>query len=138
MNTAINYWAVLVSAIASMGIGSIWYGPLFGKKFMTAMGMDQWSPEKKDEMRKKMVTSYILQFIASVVMFFVLAWYIVTSVHTGVYGGMANAFGLWLGFVVPLALGNAVWGGRWSLFWLNIGNMLLTLLVAGAIIGGWR
>ena len=33
----INYWAVLVSAIASMAIGSLWYGPLFGKQFMPAM-----------------------------------------------------------------------------------------------------
>lgn len=138
MNTEINYWAVAVSAIVSMVIGSIWYGPLFGKMFMREMGMDKWTPEQQTKMKNTMTRSYALQFLGSVVMFFVLAWYITTSIHTGVYGGVANAFGLWLGFVVPLALGNAIWGGKIKLFWLNIGNMLVTLLVAGAIIGGWR
>ena len=56
----------------------------------------------------------------------------------GVMGGLANAFGLWLGFVVPLAFGNALWGGKMSLFWLSIGNMFLTLLAAGAIMGAMR
>lgn len=134
----INIWAVVVSAIASMIIGSIWYGPLFGKRFIHEMGMDTWTPEKQAEMKKSMTISYVWQFIASLVMFFVLAWYITTSIHPGVYGGVANAFGLWLGFVVPLSLGNVLWGGNKTLFWLTIGNMLITLLVAGMIIGGWR
>ena len=134
----INYWAVLTSAIVSMVIGSIWYGPLFGKMFMREMGMEQWSPEKQAVMKKQMAIKYLGQFVASLVMFFVLDWYIVTSIHMGVMGGLANAFGLWLGFVVPLAFGNALWGGKMSLFWLSIGNMFLTLLAAGAIMGAMR
>lgn len=134
----INYWAILVAGIASMIIGSIWYGPLFGKKFIEAMGMDKLSPEEQEKMKKSMVKSYVLQFISSLVMFFVLAWYIFISNKPGISGGLENAFWLWVGFVVPLALGNAVWGGKMTVFWLNIGNMLLTLLVAGAIIGSWN
>ena len=38
MNITINFWAVLVSAIASLVVGSIWYGPLFGKMFMMGHG----------------------------------------------------------------------------------------------------
>ena len=68
-NVVVNCWAVLVSAIASMVIGSIWYGPLFGKQFLKAMGMDQWSPEKQAEMKKAMTMTYVWQFIASLVMF---------------------------------------------------------------------
>jgi hypothetical protein len=134
----INYWAVLVAALASMIIGSIWHGPLFGQKFMQAMGMDKWSPEEQEKMKKSMVRSYILQFIASLVMFFILSWYITTGVRFGLVGGLANAFALWLGFVVPLSLSNAIWGGKMILFWINIGGMLITLLTAGVIIGVWR
>lgn len=134
----INLLAVLISAIASLLVGSIWYGPMFGKLFMTEMGMNNWTPKKQESMKNKMILTYFLQFIASLVMFFVLDWYIVTSPHTGIYGGMANAFGLWLGFVVPLAGGNALWGGNYKLFWLSIGNMLITLLIAGAIMGVWN
>ena len=134
----INLWAVLVSGIASMVIGSIWYGPLFGKKFMHEMGMDGWSEEKKNKMRKSMVKSYVGQFVASVVSFYFLAWLMIATGMMSVMGGMSLAFVLWLGFVVPLKLGEALWGGKMSLFWMGVGANLVTLLVVGAIIGGWQ
>ncbi|MFZ1654619.1 MAG: DUF1761 domain-containing protein [Candidatus Moraniibacteriota bacterium] len=134
----INYWAVVTSAIVSMVIGSIWYGPLFGKRFMEATGMNEWSKEKQAASKRAMPKAYLGQFGASLVMFFVFAWYIGLSGHPGALGGINNAFWVWIGFVVPLALGNALWGGKMTVFWLNIGNMLATLLAAGAIIGAWR
>lgn len=134
----INYLAILVSAIASMVIGSIWFGPLFGKQYMAAMGMNEWSPEKQAEMKKCMPKAFAGQFVASLVMFFVFAWYTNLSNHPGVLGGINNAFWVWIGFVVPLKIGDTLWGGKWILFWLGIGNMFFTLLAAGAIIGAWR
>lgn len=135
----VNLWAVLVAAIASMVIGSIWYGPLFGKRFMKDIGMDQWSKEKREAEMKNMPQTYIAQFVASLVTFYVLALLI-----EGLFGGLSAAHGVkaaliaWIGFVVPVKLGDALWGGKMSLFWLGIGNMLVTLLAAGAIIGAWR
>lgn len=137
MWTSINYWAVLAAAVASMVVGSIWYGPLFGKLFMKEKGMDQWSKEKQEEMKKNMNLSYFGQFVASLVMFSVLAGLIVGFGKTSLGGGMLTSFVVWIGFVVPLALGEAIWGGKRSLFFLSIGNMLVTLLVAGAILGSW-
>lgn len=138
MSNYINIWAVLVSAIASMVIGSIWYGPLFGKMFMKEMGMDQWNEEKKIAERKKMMPAYAKQFIASLVMFYVFAWIGAGLNQITVIGGLTGAFWVWIGFVVPLKLGDALWGGKMVLFWLGIGNMLVTLLAAGVIIGAWR
>ena len=135
---SVNYWAVIVSAIASMVVGSIWYGPLFGKMFMNAMGMDGWSQEKKDAMKKAMAITYVWQFIASLVMFYVLAWMIVGLNRLSIKGGVHVALLEWIGFVVPLSLGQALWGGKIKLFWLSIGNMLITLVVAGVIIGAWK
>lgn len=134
----VNYWAVLVSAIASMVIGSIWYGPLFGKLFMREMGMDQWSKEKQDKMKKSMGLSYFAQFIASLVMFYVVSGMVVGFGKTTVGGGVLTGFIVWIGFVVPIKLGDAIWGGKKTLFWLGIGNMLVTLLAVGAIIGTWN
>ena len=134
----INYLAVFVSAVVSMVIGSIWFGPLFGKSYMSAMGMDKWSEEEKAKMKKKMFGAYFGQFIASLVMFFVFAWYIGLSGHMGALGGIENALWVWIGFVVPLKLGDALWGGKMSLFWLAVGANLVTLVSVGAIIGAWR
>ena len=137
MNT-INLWAVLVSGLASMVIGSIWYGPLYGKKYMSAVGMDAWSPEKREAMRKSMGPSYAGQFVASLLSFFVLAWLMGALNMQSVLGGIETGFGIWLGFIVPLKLGDTLWGGNKTLFWLSIGGNLITLLAVGAIIGAWK
>ena len=135
----VNWLAVLASAIVSMIIGSIWYGPLFGKKYMSAVGMDSWSAEKREAMKKSMVTSYVLQFVASLVMFYVLGNLIVWSApKLNVSFGMGIAFFMWLGFILPVKFADTLWGGSKTLFWLTSGNMLITMLVSGAIIGAWH
>ncbi len=134
----VNIWAVAVSAIASMVIGSIWYGPLFGKTYMSAVGMDSWSPEKKAEMKKGMVMSYVWQFIASIIMFYVLSMFMIGIGKTDLHGGLLTAFWVWIGFVVPLKFGDSLWGGKMTLFWLGIFNSLITLLIGAAILGVWR
>lgn len=133
----VNLLAVLAAAVASMVIGSIWYGPLFGKMFMQALGMDQWNPEKKEAEKKKMGITYAVQFITSLVMFYVLAIFMFRLEQISVSGGLMVAFWVWLGFIVPVKLGDAIWGGKMTLFWLGAGNMLVTLLAAGAIIGAF-
>lgn len=138
MWASVNYLAVLAAAVASMVVGSVWYGPLFGKKFMAEIGMDKWTPEKQAAEKKKMGMTYALQFVASLVMFYVLAGLIVGFGQFGWAKGAMTGFIVWLGFVVPVKFGDAIWGGKMSLFWLGVGNMLVTLLVAGAIIGGWN
>ncbi|MBI2038048.1 MAG: DUF1761 domain-containing protein [Candidatus Magasanikbacteria bacterium] len=137
MWASVNYLAVLAAAVASMLIGSIWYGPLFGKKFMAAMGMDKWTPEQQAAMKKKMWMSYVGQFIASTVMFYVLAGIIVGFAQVGWAKGAMSGLIMWLGFVLPVKVGDVAWGGNKTLFWLESLNMLLTLLAAGAILGTW-
>jgi MFS family permease len=135
--SSVNLWAVLVSALAAIAVGAIWYGPLFGKLYMREMGMDQWSQEKKDAMRKKMMVSYAVQFVASFVMLWVLAMFIGNVGAFGAGEGIVVALWVWIGFIVPLKLGDALWGGKMSLFWLGIFGNLATLVIAGAILGAW-
>ncbi len=130
----INYLAVLLAAVASMVIGSLWYGPLFGKVFMKAMGMEGMTPEQKQSMQKAMIWNYVGQLVASLVMFFVLAWFIGAVGDGAMMTALKTAFWGWLGFVVPVKAGDALWGGKKELFWLGVGNMLVTLLTAAAII----
>jgi hypothetical protein len=134
----INIWAILASAVASIVIGSIWFGPLFRKQFMEASGMDKMTPEQRSAAGGPMTTTYIVQLVASIVMFYVLARLVADTGEMTLSGGLMTAFWAWLGFVVPTQLGYALWGGSMKMFWLTAGNMLITLLAAGAIIGGWR
>ena len=134
----VNILAVLLSAVASMVVGSLWYGPFFGKAFIAAMGWDKLSQEQRDAMKKSMYLTYFWQFVASVVMFYVLAWLMNGLQQTTVMGGLQSAFMIWLGFILPLKLGDVLWGGKKILFWIGVSNSLVTVLIGGVILGMWR
>jgi hypothetical protein len=140
----INWWAILVAAIVSIIIGSIWYGPLFGKLWMRIMDIQSLSQERKQEMQKAAWKSYLTQFVLSVITFYIFAHYIKGwQPEPGAMGGIINGLWIWLGFIMPTVAGNALWSGKskkmaWSLFLVLAGYNLILYLVVGAILGGWQ
>lgn len=135
---SINIAAVLAATLASMVIGSLWYGPLFGNTFMKAMGMDTLTKEQQQAMMKGMWKTYLGQFLASVLMFTVFAAGLAALNQLTLTGGLLVSFLVWLGIIVPVKYSEQIWGGKMILFWLGAGNMLVTMLAAGAIIGAWH
>ena len=133
----LNYLAIVIAAIASMVLGFLWYGPIFGKQWMKEMGF---SKEKMDQSKKAgMTKSYALMAVGSLVMSFVLANALVfASTYlkaSGVFAGLMVGFWNWLGFVAPVTLGSVLWEGKsWKLWFLNNGYYLVTLSVMGAIL----
>lgn len=134
----VQWLAVVVAAVAALVVGSLWYGPLFGKKYITAMGWDNIDPAKKEQMKKGMVMMYVWQFLASLVMFYVLDVLVNTLGAVGAMEGIKVALVAWVGFILTIKLGDSLWGGKKTLFWLSAGNTLVTMVVAGAILGAWR
>lgn len=136
----INYFAVLVSAALAVGIGYLWYGPLFGRQWVALMG---WSHEEIDlKMKRGLGPQYILQIMGALIMSYVLAHSIVFSssyLHQGgILAGIEGGLWAWLGFVVPVSLGSVLWDGKpWKLWCINAGYYLVTLLIIGAILGYW-
>lgn len=133
----INYLAVLVAGIASMIVGFLWYGPLFGKTWMALSGI---TPEAMGGAKKKsMALTYLMSFIGSLMMSAVFAWIFSSIGEANAGAGMAGGFWLWLGFIVPVMLGKVLWEGKpWKLYFLDTGYYLVNLLIIGAIIGGWQ
>jgi len=136
----INYLAVVAAAVASMAIGFVWYGPLFGKQWMALMGFTKESMNAAKA--KGMSKSYALMTIGSLVMAYVLANGLVFgNSYLNMYGvsaGLQGAFWYWLGFVAPVLLGLVLWDGKpWKLFFLNAGYYLVSMLAMGAILAGW-
>lgn len=135
----INYLAVLVAGVSSMVTGFLWYGPLFGKKWLQYMG---WRPEEAEERKKGATRGYVIMFIGSLIMAYVLAHALVFASEytktTGVSAGLMVGFWNWLGFVAPVTVGAVLWEGKpWGLFFLNAGYQLLNLLVMGIILAVW-
>lgn len=141
MEININYLAVLVSAIASMVLGSLWYGPLFGKTWMSLSGKTE--ADLAAAKAKGMGKSYALMFIGSMVMSYVLAHGLIfASAYTKTYGAQAGlmvGFWSWFGFIAPVSLGIVLWDNKpWKLWFLNNGYHLINLLIIGVILALWK
>ena len=138
----VNPWAILGAAIATMIVGFIWYSPaLFARPWMVAMGYDPDDKTKIDEMRKGAGKMYGITFILSLLGAFVLAKIISGLTIETVYHGVKVAFGVWLGFLMPVQLTDKMFSRRpFNLFLINTGYQLAAYLVMGAILGkwGWR
>jgi len=135
----INFWSVLVAAVATMILGFLWYSPiLFANPWMRLMGIDPNDKAKLAEMQKSAGMLYGLSFVASIASALVLAKIIVlTSVNTIPYG-MKVGFAVWLGFVATVQLTGALFGKQPSkLYLINTGYQLVCYLVMGAILAVW-
>jgi len=132
----VNYWAVLVAAIAQMIIGALWYSPvLFGKQWMSMMNLTEESMKSK---KKEAQRGYVLMFVLAVVMCYVLANVVVYAKATTMLDGMLTGFWLWLGFIATVTLGGFLWEGKpFKLYLLNVTYWLVTLVVTSAILAVW-
>ena len=134
----INLAAVFGAAIASMVLGFLWYGPLFGKQWMSLMGWKKLSKAQMDKMKEAGKKSYALAFIGALVMSYVLAHFVdYTGAVTAVEGAQTG-FWVWFGFVATVMLGMVLWEGKpWKLYYLNAAYQLVSLLVMGVLLAIW-
>ena len=107
----INYWAVLASTVISMALGSLWYGPFFGKQWAKLMAF---TPEKMAEAKKKgMGPSYAMMTTGSLIMSYVTAFVVAFVgfyyMGYGVWIGFLSGFMVWIGFVAPVTMGSVLW-----------------------------
>ena len=132
---SINWLAVIVSVIASMIIGSIWYHPsVFYKPWLATLGKS-W----ENRPRGAMVSMYAFTIIAALVEAVALAFVLKSMGANGAAAGAGAGFMIWLGFVAPTNLVNKLFSGQGWMGWLiEAGNHLVYLLVAGAILGAWH
>ncbi len=129
---SVSWLGIVVAVIAAMIIGSIWYGPLFGNKWMKLVGLKrgQSSP----------LAPMLIMLGLSIIQALILAHFI--GYVSYFYPDMSNVSiglltGLWafVGFVLPVLVSNAIFAkGSMTLLKINLGNQLITLLVIGVIL----
>lgn len=138
----VNYLAVFVCAVLSMILGFLWYGPIFGRKWLEAIGMDPAimdDKEKCKEMGKGMSKLYFIQFVLSILQSFA----IVLFYQGGGPQSIKLLVFIWLGFVVPVLGSSSVWGETskkraWLKFGIQAGYQLVFILVASLALSFWR
>ncbi len=133
---SINWLAIVVATIVHMVIGAVWYSKgLFGKQWMQAMGLKD--SDMKD--KSKVGPIYFFTLVATLVMVYILAHFILYAGEKTAMGGAKIAFWAWLGFVATKSLVDTLFENKnWTLYYISMGYMLVGMLAMGAILGGWH
>jgi Protein of unknown function (DUF1761) len=140
----INWLAVIASAVASMGIGFLWYGLLFVDPWMAGNGITATGEGANMKMFKNGVAMpmdnlpMIINTVTMLIYPLLMAWLLQkTNIRT--WGSGAS-----LGFVIGLThLFNVYVGNRFaanptSLSMVDGFYALVLFTVIGAIMGGWQ
>jgi hypothetical protein len=126
----INVWAVLVAAACSFLLGGIWYGPLFGKAWNKAAGMD---PQKQGHPAKIFGGAFLFSLLAAGVF---ASW-------IGPQPALTTALcrGALVGFcIVAASFGiNYLFAQRGARLWLiDAGYHTLQFTLFGLVLGLWH
>jgi hypothetical protein len=136
--SAINWLAVVAATLVGFAIGFIWYGPLFGKKWMASVGMTE-EDAQNGNMKKVFGVTFILQFIMAVclAMFFFGDPASAEQVNAGngAFYGFLTGFG-WVATAIGV---NALYEQKsWSYMLINGGFWIVVFTLMGLILGAWR
>ncbi len=126
----INLLAVLVAGLVHTVIGLIWFMPkLFGNSWIQLTGKEM-----------KPANSWIpAGLIGHQLMAFVLALIINLANVRNIVGGIIVGILICIGFMATLEIGELIWEKiPFKLFLIRVGNQLVGLCSAGAILAVWR
>ena len=131
---ALNWLAVVVSALSAFVIGGLWYGPLFGKAWQTLSGLSD-EDIQQGHPAKIYGGAFVLNLVAAFGMGMVLQRHpspdLVSGFNVGLLIGLAfvaTTFGInYLFASKPLRL-----------YLIDAGYMVVLMTVIGTILGAWR
>lgn len=128
----INYLAIFISAIIGMAIGALWYGPLFGKKWMKLTGITKKEMKKTPqvEMQKMYFMGFLIHLVLSFALF-MLATYLgkETAWEWAKTGALVGLL-----FIAPASKSSYVWEKRpLKLWWINALYFVVVLGIAGYV-----
>ena len=136
--STINIWAVLVATLSTFAVGAVWYGPLFGKAWMKAVGYTE-----ENVQGHNMGKIFGLAFLFELIMAFNLAMFLTGSPEaaatmtgaTGAFYGFLAGFG-WIFFALAV---NSLYEDRsWQYIFINGGYWSISFTIMGFIIGSWH
>ncbi len=130
----LNYWAILVAAVANFIFEAIWY-TIFMKPWLSGISRTM-------EWLTSAGLSPLIQYGVALVMAFMIAAAIsyvvqVTGPQTALRGIRVGAM-LWVSFVFTTFATEYVFEIKPGLFGINAGFWLLGMMLMGAIVGAWR
>jgi uncharacterized membrane protein len=124
----INFLAVLLSGVANMVIGFVWYGPLFSKAWMKEVGLSE------KEIGSGPGMGYLYTFIAALVSAAVTSLLVNRLGTTAVLDGAFLGLLLGVGYVATTFASNYVFAQKSvRLYLIDTGYQVLAIVAAAVI-----
>lgn len=130
----VNVLAVVVSAVAAMVVGFIWFSPtLFEKLWLAEIG------RTREEVAADSPIKFLVGFIGALLEGYILSALMNIMGEPSISMGVLVAVVIWVSFVATTSAANFAFAGRSFRLWLiENGNHLVTLLAIGAIVGAFQ
>jgi hypothetical protein len=134
----LNYLAVLVAAIVLFVLGGLWYSPaMFAKRWMALQGRSM--EEMKAGNHLPMPVMLLISFVCGLLVALALAVLLHHYSHMDAMKGAGIGALCWLGFQASTSFTTSLFSSRPTRLWLiDAGYNLVSVILAGAILGGWR
>lgn len=130
----VNYLAVLISSVAAMFIGAMWYGPIFGKMWMGYMGKTEEQLKEGFNPGKTYGLAFLGHFVALAMMANLFMYVGVLSLG----GALHTAFWTWLGFTIATSFITGLFEDKkFGLLLIDEVYHLVVFLVGAVIIFIW-
>ena len=135
MTVQVNIWAVLIAAISSMVIGTLYYADwAFGKQWKKLGKIDTKQFEK--EMPKVMPVVFIAAIMTAVTISYFSFLYHMFFQDSWLGAGVLTSLILWLGIsATTLFVHNSLEQRPAQLTYIAVGNRFLSILAMGLILG---
>ena len=130
--SGLNWLAILVATVAGFALGGLWYGPLFGDAWLSALGKtaDQIQPSP---------TPFIISFFTALITAIVLAMFISALNISTLGGGVVIGLLVGIGFIATAMASDSAFGDTGVNLWLiQSGYRVLYSVLMGAILAVWR
>ena len=128
---AIDWLGVLVAVVAAQVLGFLWYGPLFSKQWMAALGTTQ------EEIQQEgpgiaIAVGVVASILNAVGIAIILTMSDTPDLVSGIKIGLLTS----VGFAAAAVVSNSMFEKRPpTLMWLYAAYLVLSITMMGAIIG---
>lgn len=141
----ISWVRIVLAAIIPLAIGSLWYGPLFGNKWMSDLGFSK-DDLGKEELSKILSISlagciFMSFFLKAIIEFVhkdvVDGQLVYASTHTFGHGAFHGAFWSLLTIVPVLLIIGLFERKSWANFFIHAGFWVVSWSIMGGVLDVW-
>ena len=128
----LNWWAIVVATAAAFALGGLWYGPLFGKAWLAALGKTE---DEIEPTPQPFIISAVTAFLTCVVVAALMSGLQMTGLLAGLAFGLLTGIGF---IATAMASDAAFCGWGWKLWAIQAGYRVAYSVLMGGIIGIWQ